>query len=112
MPTAVKIHIERTRARAISASNLAGMAALIARVAALDEGGVGGGAVRVMGATLLAGDSTVALTLATGEKVVGVAPQEPVGIVWQGTTVSGTTHTLQFSGTLAADLTLRVIVET
>lgn len=61
-------------------------------------------AFRAQTVTVLAGDASVDVTLATGERVASAAIQEENGIVWQGVSISGNTHTVKFSDTASADM--------
>ncbi len=98
--------------KVITLDTMAALSALAARVAALEAGGGGGGdsAVRVATATLLAGQSSVNVSLSAGETIAAVTPQRVEGIVFQGISISGTTHTVQFSDAPAANLALVLII--
>lgn len=67
---------------------------------------------RYLTATLTAGQSTVDVTLLTGEKIANVVPDGvTTGLSYQGCTIASLTHTLQFSGTQATDLPLLLTIK-
>ncbi len=83
-----------------------------AQVDALIDGVTSGDSTsRYVDATLTAGQTSVTVTLLSGEKVSCVMPQAITGLSIQGIETSGLNHTIQFSASHDADIPLLLTIK-